>query len=330
MARIEVALDEVERVGRAGLARFGLGEAEASAVWEQLLDAELRGKTTHGLVRLPWLHGKLKHCHDGPPEPAENLGWMSRYDGRGAVGYYLADVAARQARDKALAEGLHLAVCRDAFPTGVLGFYLERLTEAGLCGLAFCTTPPLVKLAPEGERLYGTDPLAFAVPGGDADGPVIADLTGAPTSFGQVLAALYEAPFPAEGLLTAEDRRPAGPEEMFQQDPGGPRFTGTILQDMESPAGRRGFALLTALELAMTLIAGPPGGAGHFAILALAPDRLGLDGTALQARADELAGKLAPGRLPGRHGAARRRAALERGRLALPEQLWNEMRVLAG
>lgn len=329
MRQIERATAEVERTGRAALERFGLSPLETAAVWEQLWDAELRGKTTHGLLRLPWLHGKLARRHEAPPEPVERNGWTSRYDARGAVGYLLADVAAGQARDRALEAGLHLAVCRDAFPTGVLGFYLERLTERGLCGLAFCTTPPLVKVDPAGERLFGTDPLAFAVPGGP-EGPVIADLTGAPASFGQVLAAGYGAPFPAEGLLTAANETPRAPGEMFEAGPGSPRFTGTILQDMASPAGRRGFALLTALELAMSMVAGPPGGAGHFAILALAPERLGLDAAAVQARVGELAEKLAPGALPGRHGAARRRAVLERGRMALPETLWAEIEALAG
>ncbi|SMF72522.1 Malate/lactate/ureidoglycolate dehydrogenase, LDH2 family [Tistlia consotensis] len=329
MAEIELAVGEVERVGRAAVGRFGLSAIEEATVWEQLWDAELRGKTTHGLVRVPWLLGKLRQCHKEVPQPAEETGWISRYDAKGAVGYFLAEVAADRARDRALAEGLHLAVCRDAFPTGVLGYYLERLTGRGLCGLAFCTTPALVKAAPEGERLFGTDPVAFAVPGGP-EGPVIADLTGAPTSFGQVLAACYDAPLPAEGLLTAEGKVPTGPEEMFARDPGGPRFTGTILQDMGSPAGRRGFALLTALELAMSLLAGPPGGAGHFAILALAPERLGLDAAAVQARADELTARLAPGRLPGRHGAERRRRVLESGRMRLPGKLWRELSEMAG
>lgn len=329
MAGAELEVAEVERVGRSALAGFGLSAVEEAAVWEQLWDAELRGKTTHGLVRLPWLRGKLQRRHEAPPPPLEASGWISRFETDGGVGYFLAEVAAREARDRAQESGLHLAVCRDAFPTGVLGFYLERLTAAGLCGLAFCTTPPLVKLGPEGERLFGTDPVAFGLPGG-AQGPVIADLTGAPTSFGQVLAALYGAPFPAEGLLTADDRAPARPEEMFGQGEEGARFTGTILQDMASPGGRRGFALLTALELAMSLFAGPAGGTGHFAILALAPERLGLDAGAAQARVDELAGRLAPGRLPGRHGAARRRAVLESGRIALPGRLWRELKELAG
>lgn len=329
MAEVELAVAEVERVAKAALGGFGLSALEEAAVWEQLWDAELRGKTTHGLVRLPWLSDKLKRRHEAPPPPSEESAWISRFDARGAVGYFLADVAARRACARAPENGLHLAVCRDAFPTGVLGFYLERLTGAGLCGLAFCTTPPLVKLGPEGERLFGTDPIAFALPGGP-DGPVIADLTGAPASFGQVLAALYGGPFPAEGLLTGDGRTPQGPEEMFAEVDGGARFTGTILQDMASPAGRRGFALLTALELAMSLLAGPPGGAGHFAILALAPERLGLDSAAARARVDELAERLAPGQLPGRHGAARRRAVLESGRIALPARLWRELRELAG
>ena len=78
MAQVERSVAEIEQTGRAALGRFGLSALEQATVWEQLWDAELRGKTTHGLVRLPWLLGKLKHGHDSEPRPAEESGWISR------------------------------------------------------------------------------------------------------------------------------------------------------------------------------------------------------------------------------------------------------------
>ena len=58
---------------------------------------------------------------------------------------------------------------------GRIGEYVALMAEAGMAGIALCNCGPGV--APYGgrERIFGTNPFAFAAPGGPGQPPVVVD-----------------------------------------------------------------------------------------------------------------------------------------------------------
>ncbi len=324
----EVPIGEVDAVCLAVLARIDMSVAERASTWEQLRYAELRGKGSHGIARIPWMMGRLAGRGNGTLAPDFECGWMTRFDGGAHIGYYAADRTAVLVAERAAADGFHLGVCRDAFPSGVLAFYLERMTKAGLVGVVFCTTPPLVRTRGAKSRFLGTNPIAVGIPGPDG-ADFLCDVTTAAAAFGQVLISGYGAePLPVEALVTADDRTPGGIDELFDE---GSAFTGAILQEFATGADRRHFALLTAIELLTVLIAGGKSGTGDFVVIGLDPGRFPqFDLDAARARMEEVAAGVTPERLPGRHADAIAQEALRRGSLSVPETLWREVVALAG
>jgi L-2-hydroxycarboxylate dehydrogenase (NAD+) len=325
---VEVSIDEVDATCLAALSRIDMSAAERASTWEQLRYAELRGKASHGIARIPWMMGRLGGRGNAPMAPSFECGWMTSFDGGAHIGYHVADRTAILVAERTAASGFHLGVCRDAFPSGVLAFYLERMTKAGQLGVVFCTTPPLVRTRGATSRFLGTNPIAVGFPGaGGAD--FLCDVTTAATSFGQVLSSGYGAErFPGEALVTADDRRPDTNADLFDESGA---FTGAILQEFATGTDRRHFALLAAIELLTVLLAGGKSGTGDFVVIGLDPGHFPqFDLDAARARMEEIAAAVAPERLPGRHAAAIAQENLGRGSLFVAQALWCEVAALAG
>ena len=69
----EVPIGEVDAVCLAVLARIDMSVAERASTWEQLRYAELRGKGSHGIARIPWMMGRLAGRGNGTLAPATRL-----------------------------------------------------------------------------------------------------------------------------------------------------------------------------------------------------------------------------------------------------------------
>ena len=318
-----ISLDEAESVCLDALSRLALSEDERAGIWEQLLYAELRGKRTHGLVRVPWLLDKLKdRTHTAPRLVSENR-WISHYDCRSSVGYLAAVQVLERLAVQAAATGLYLTVCRDIFPTGVLSFYLKRLVDRGQVGIIFGTTPPLVRTRGAQERFLGTNPIAVGFPGTDGES-FVCDITTARTSFGQVLLSAYGAdPLPANGLITGCDTAPGGYRDLADERGA---ITGAVLQGFETGPDSRQFALLTAIELTTAFLAGQPSDFGNLILIALDPNEFPeFSADAARAVMSKVAAGIEPELLPGLHGDRIYRQARERGMLRVPAALWREI-----
>jgi LDH2 family malate/lactate/ureidoglycolate dehydrogenase len=120
-----------------------------------------------------------------------------------------------------------VVVAGRCFPTGVLGYWVRRLAEGGLAAALTATSPRRLPHPEGGPPLTGTNPLAIAIPSGDA-GPVVADVSMGAVTHGDVLAGR------------------ASPDELVP-------FGGVH--------AHKAFALAVGLELLVGSLAGPEPGA---------------------------------------------------------------------
>jgi LDH2 family malate/lactate/ureidoglycolate dehydrogenase len=168
------------------LRRLGFDEADARVLADHFLDAEARGKTGHGVVRIRWLESRTDLRAEARPKRVVAEESFERWDGRGALGYLTlarivdAQLTAPPARAR-------LVVASDCFPTGMLGHWVRRLAEGGLVALLTATSPPRLAHPDGGPWVAGTNPLALGVPSSDGR-PLVADVSMAKATWGDVFA----------------------------------------------------------------------------------------------------------------------------------------------
>jgi (2R)-3-sulfolactate dehydrogenase (NADP+) len=210
---------------RARLLALGLDEDAAATLLDHFEDADRRGKTGHGLSRVAWLEKVDFDPHARPTRRVAEEGF-ERWDASGALGYLVLDAVVRATLDSPPAHA-RVVVAERCFPTGVLGYWVRRLAEAGLAAALTATSPRRLP-APGGDRpLTGTNPLAIAIPSSDGR-PLVSDVSMGAVTHGDVLA----------GRATADALVPFGGEQ-----------------------SHKAFALAVGLELLVNALAGPDPGA---------------------------------------------------------------------
>ena len=213
------------------LCELGFDEPDARLLADHFLDAEARGRPSHGLARVEWLATLAGLQPRARPERAIAEPGFERWEGCGAVGYLVlaAIVEAQLAAPPAHAR---VVVASDCFPTGVLGHWARRLADGGLVAAVTATSPARLAHPAGGPPLAGTNPLAIAIPSSDGR-PLVADVSMGKVTYGDVLA----------GTASERDLVPFGGEQ-----------------------AHKGFALAVGLQLLVDSLAGP----GYGALLVVA------------------------------------------------------------
>jgi hypothetical protein len=136
------------------------------------------------VARLDWLE-TLDRRPDARPLRTVSEPGFERWDGRQAFGYVtMAEIC--DAQLSAPPEHARLVVAVDAFPIGVLGYWVRRLALGGLVSLLTATSPRRLGPPGGGPALAGTNPLAIGVPSSDGQ-PLVADVSMGKVTHGHVL-----------------------------------------------------------------------------------------------------------------------------------------------
>jgi LDH2 family malate/lactate/ureidoglycolate dehydrogenase len=185
-------LDAVERVFVAA----GLPAASAAAVAEGLVDADLRGIPSHGVMLVPMYVERLRAgsvSRAVAAEPVLDAGAIAVLDGANAFGILTGDQAMALAVEKARSFGVGLVVVRHAFHFGGAFRFVQAAAAAGCVGIAAANTRPLMP-APGGARaVVGNNPLAIGVPrAGGSDEPIVLDMALSEAALGKIRLAAAE------------------------------------------------------------------------------------------------------------------------------------------
>jgi (2R)-3-sulfolactate dehydrogenase (NADP+) len=171
---------------RPRLAALGFRPEDVETLADHFLDAERRGATGHGFVRVEWLETWNELDAGARPERVVAEPGYELWHVRGALGY-LTLAAAVDAQLAVPPERARLVVCDGTFPTGALGYWVHRLARGGLVAVLTATSPRRLP-APGGTTpLTGTNPLAVAIPSSDGD-PIVVDVSMGAVTHGDVLA----------------------------------------------------------------------------------------------------------------------------------------------
>ena len=167
------------------LEELGFSAADAATLARHFLDAERRGKPSHGLSRIDWLAELPGLDPTARPERVTSEPGYERWDARGAVGYLtLAAICDAQLADPP--DHARVIVAPRCFPTGALGYWVRRLAEGGLVSALTATSPARLASPEGGPPLAGTNPIAIGVPSSDGR-PLVADVSMGRVTHGDVL-----------------------------------------------------------------------------------------------------------------------------------------------
>lgn len=191
---------------------LGLAEGDAAVVADLLLEADLMGISTHGVsnyIQMLYAPGLRK----GTTRPASDmtvereLPTMALVDGRGCMGQLVGKFAMDLAIDKARATGVGLVAVNGSHHYGAAGVYSKMAIEHDMVGFAVTNADPLMVPLHGAESLFGTNPIAVAVPAG-VEPPFLLDMATSTVPLGRVMLALRAGQPLVEGWAVDADGRP--------------------------------------------------------------------------------------------------------------------------
>ncbi len=273
-----IAPESLRAFGTGVLAALGVPEDDAALVADSLVQADLWGHSSHGLLRLPWYAARLRSgAMRAVTDPVvlSDTGPLVLLDGRAGVGQVLTERARRLAVERARTHGVGVVGVRDSNHFGTAMWFTRRAARDGC--VAVLTTNASPAMAPWGgrEKRLGTNPWSIAAPGPDG-GVIAVDIANTAVARGKIyLAEARGEPIPETWALTADGAPTTDPAE---------GVLGVILP----MAGHKGYAitfLMDVLSGALTgsavgtgvhgpYEAGERSGCGHL-FLALDPDAFG-------------------------------------------------------
>ncbi|MEW6754320.1 MAG: Ldh family oxidoreductase [Candidatus Latescibacterota bacterium] len=252
------AAGDLRRLGEALLKRVGVPPADAALVADHLVEANLLGHDTHGVLRLPQYVEMVRsgQVHPGAPLQVEA---ESPSTAQVSGGWDFGPVTATRAMGIAIGKAREAAVgvvtVRQCNHVGRLGRFSALAARERMIGLLAANGHGGdLAVAPFGglERRLGTNPLSIAVPTG-RPWPVVLDMTTSALSGGQLrlLRNLGQAA-PPDTLVDAQGRATMDVEAYY-----GPP-AGAILPLGFPLSGHKGYGLGVMVDV----LAGALSGAG--------------------------------------------------------------------
>lgn len=146
---------------------LGLNEEEASDSAEILVAADARGIPSHGVARL-WRYenGIRKGIMAGSVVPTvlTETPISLVLDANGAMGMYLSKQTMQKTIDKARSTGAAFASIRNSNHYGIAGYYSEMAANHDMIGICMTNTAALGVPTFGCMAMFGTNPIAVAVP----------------------------------------------------------------------------------------------------------------------------------------------------------------------
>src|SRR5580692_9165878 len=194
----------------------GCEPQEAGRVAASLVDANLTGHDSHGVIRTPRYVDWVRTGDLIPNQSIERVvdtPVIGVVDGRFGFGQTMAPMAVDIGVEKAKATGLSAISLRNSGHVGRVGEWAERAAAAGMISIHFVNAAGSILVAPFGgvERRLSTAPFSVGIPREGAP-PVVLDFATSLVAEGKVNVASHGGkPLPPDALI--------GPDGALSGDP---------------------------------------------------------------------------------------------------------------
>ena len=197
----------------------GSAPDEAATIARRLVDANLVGHDSHGVIRvgkyLEWVRAGWLRPNQ-PPTVAVDTDTLAIVDGNRGFGQVIGEFAARHGIAKAAKRGIAMIGLRNCGHLGRVGDWAEMAAQEGQVSLHFLNTSGAQRVAPFGgsDRRLSTNPICIGVPidGGD---PVILDVTTSMVAEGKLMVAANKGEYVPDGWIIDRDGNPTTDPKAF-------------------------------------------------------------------------------------------------------------------
>jgi LDH2 family malate/lactate/ureidoglycolate dehydrogenase len=200
-------------------AQAGVPEADARLVADTLVQADLWGHQSHGVLRLGWYLDRIRNGVMKPvttPEFVVDAGAIAVIDAHDGVGHVAAMLATTEAIKRAKAHGIGAVAVRNSNHFGTCMYYTRRVAAAGCVSMLTSNGGPA--MAPWGGRkkIVGTNPWSVAAPVA-MDGtraPFVVDMAATGVARGKIyLAKNKNLPIPLGWAINKDGAPTTDPQE---------------------------------------------------------------------------------------------------------------------
>ena len=237
----EFLIDLTRRIFQA----VGSNDAEAEVVAQRLVNANLSGHDSHGVIRIPtyinWIREDKTLLNQTIDIETDN-GSMVVVDGKFGLGQSIGQQAMQLGIERAGEHGVAVIALKDSAHLGRIGDWPEMCAEAGMVSVHFVNTSGMGNLvAPYGaiERRLSANPFAAGVPT-QSEFPLILDMSACTIAEGKIRVALHAGKQVPEGCIIDSEGKPTTDPKTFYGPP-----AGSILPI----AGHKGYALSMIIEM---------------------------------------------------------------------------------
>lgn len=201
------------------LISVGSSPEHASMVAESLIDANLAGHDSHGVLRV--LH-YLEMAGTGEVDPAatpeilREHGATVTIDGHWGWGQASMWLATESAGRCAKQFGIGTAIVVNSYHIGRVAPYVEALARQGMIAIAMSNAGRAVAPYGSRQRVMGTNPIAWAVPSPDGGEPIAFDIATAFIAEGKVrVARAREVEVPAGAIIDSSGYPSVNPNDFY-------------------------------------------------------------------------------------------------------------------
>jgi len=242
--------EDLKTVGFEIFKAAGAPSDEARLVSEMLVNANLDGHDSHGVIRVLQY---VKSIREGKIKPGVKVEVLREtpttavLNGNWGFGQVVATMAMRKAVEKAKANAVSVVCATNCNHVGRLYDYTLLASKNGMIGISFANSISMV--APYGgmERRIGTCPMSFAFPT-DEEIPFVIDIATSICAEGKIRVKSHEGKnLPYNCIVDKDGRLTKNPKALYE---------GGAILPMGGEVGYKGFNLGLVVEILGGILSG--------------------------------------------------------------------------
>ena len=225
---------------------IGFGETPANAliIAESLVDADLRGISSHGVMRVGNYVNRIKGggARVNPTyKIISETGTTALIDADNGLGAPISEFAVKLAREKAKKNGMAFITVKNSNHNGAAGRWSIRLAGDDMFGMAATSVEPLIAVTGGKSRGIGNNPISYSFPT-LSFGNICYDVSCGMLAFGKVYdSRVKNRPLPTNCFLDRDGVMTTDPFSAFICLPFG---------------GHKGYGLAVVVEMLTSILSG--------------------------------------------------------------------------
>lgn len=169
--------------------KLGVPDDDAKIVADVIVEADTRGISSHGLIRLySYYAGRLINRSTNPLTPIKIISetdTTALIDGGNGLGQVVGYKSMKLCIEKAKESNVAIVVARHSNHFGIAGYYSMMALEHNMIGISLTNSQPLVAPTYGRTPILGTNPISIAVPS-DKEYPYVLDMATSTVPIGKI------------------------------------------------------------------------------------------------------------------------------------------------